>query len=571
MAFDESLSLPTPARLDKRVGVSSPVKEVLDPWGEGPTETLSQFSPISLPNLHQPSPSWHSSELDRQNSFNSGLGWDNLHTPGLSTSDVYRDSFQHIDHSALPAIQKKSESNSSFDCLYSGPAVDFEAEIIEAKLNQRAMVFTEAIQEPTKTQNHPHQPKEFDWTDYKTKEMISFQVRDIPFIVEALITKIDINAQYETILAPANGLFLCARYAHHLQAPNLFDGLLTLSIHTIHNIVKEKQHDIINLSFWLTNCSQLLYYLKKDHGLCVATIEQQVLIPEILYDAYSGVVQGIQDQLARLLKSCMLEHDIIPGLDSVQFKENVKEKHTARPSSPRQIPYSPRTLITILDSLLNVLKNYLVPSAIIQRALSQVYAFISASLFNTVLENRRFCCRIKALQLRMNLSSLEEWARSNIQNPTLATTHLKSLVQLLELLQCASQLNTVGNFTDTIRAWDHLTASQANRALSQYYYEVDEPSLNPAILSLCNSWAARNPSMEISNLALEPLPAILDNQSKPKLKHSSSTLKNPHHMLPFGPPTQAEMSTWWEDYSPFLPFHIHQNLHSETAISPDSP
>ncbi|KAI0223137.1 hypothetical protein L0F63_005556, partial [Massospora cicadina] len=426
------------------------------------------------------------------------------------------------------------------DALYSGPAVDYEAELMESRLQQRAHVYNNATWEVTKTQPHPLQPKEFSWSECLDDQMIPFQVRDLPSIVETLVTCVPCSPSYEALLVPSNGILLLARYAHSVQAPGLFDDLLNLAIRTIHAVVKERATDFTLLSFWLTNCAQLLYYLKKDHSLCVASIEQQVILPEVIYDAYSAVVLGTQAKLEGLLVPCMLEHDIIPGLDQVQFKDRKKAqiKGPARPSSPRQMPYSPRTLITLLDSLNHLFCTFQVHPAIVQRILAQIYWFVSTSLFNRVLDERRYCCRAKALQLRMNLSSLEHWARANFPSPGAALVHLSSLVQLLELLQCATHLLTVASFTETVKSWTRLTIGQANYALNQYFYEVEEPAIHPAILSLASSWASHDPNTLMPEFARDvPNPAGLHYKPSklPGETCRANVFKNPSHMLAFGP------------------------------------
>ena len=48
------------------------------------------------------------------------------------------------------------------------------------------------------------------------------------------------------------------------------------------------------LSFWISNCTLLLYYLKKDAGLAIATVEYQLRISELLHEIYVLLVKDAQ-------------------------------------------------------------------------------------------------------------------------------------------------------------------------------------------------------------------------------------------------------------------------------------
>ncbi|KAJ9056010.1 hypothetical protein DSO57_1030030 [Entomophthora muscae] len=557
------ISLPTPAKLGKRIIDVTPSASDIDPWGE-PDKSIT-FSSSGL--IDASVLSWPGEQLSQPKEIknkNSDNGW----VPNEITHDLYHGPGNPDDELIFTGDLTNKNSLGWGEALYSGPSADYEAEMMESRLQQRAHVYTNTHNTTTKTQPHRFQPKEFSWTECLEDQMIPFQAHDIPSIVETLVTRVPCNSSYETLFVPSNGILLLVRYAHSLQAPSLFDGLINLSIHTIHNIIKEKSHDVILLSFWLTNCTQLLYYLKKDHGLCIATIEQQVILPEIIYDAYSAIVHGTQEKLRKSLVTCMLDHDIIPGLDQVQFKDKKKTptKGPTRPLSPRQMPYSPRTLITTLDSLNHVFRMYMVHQSIVQRIMSQIYLFLSSSLFNMVLEERHYCCRAKALQLRMNLSSLENWARTNIPLPGAALRHFSPLMQLLELLQCATQLRTVASFAETIKSWTSLTIAQGSFVLTNYFYEVDEPPINSAILSLTSASASRYPDAPMPELAQKLADASSPNRKplkltkQPRTNNIDAVLKNTSHMLAFGPPSQAEMALWWDDYVPFLTPDVRQLL-----------
>ena len=77
-------------------------------------------------------------------------------------------------------------------------------------------------------------------------------------------------------------------------------------------------------------------------------------------------------------------------------------------SSPRQsTQMSPRSITTLLSSTLFVLQTYEVHPSIVVQAIAQCFYYVAAELFNRILQAKKLLCRSKALQVRMNLCSLE--------------------------------------------------------------------------------------------------------------------------------------------------------------------
>lgn len=296
----------------------------------------------------------------------------------------------------------------------------------------------------------------------------------------------------------------------------------------------------------MANLSQLLYYLKKDTGLVVATAEQQLEISELVSETYVLLVTDSEKRIEKILEASMLDHDLI-GADPVDFADDWQRFFRRRGSSRRpssmasvattatsstmeqtqsmsqraqeihqddsssiqqhsidltgQAPtspmnslssfmsstsvaspsfttLSPHSITSLLSSILYVLQSYEVHPAIIMQAIAQFFHFMSCEIFNRILTNKKFMCRSKALQIRMNLSIIEDWVRE--QHPYLPlhlTSYFDPLIQLVQLLQCVSQLNELSTFVGTTTGFELLNPLQIRRCLLNYRYEVDEPRL----------------------------------------------------------------------------------------------
>ena len=259
----------------------------------------------------------------------------------------------------------------------------------------------------------------------------------------------------------------------------------------------------------MTNITRLLYYLKKDAELVVATAEYQLRLSELISETYNYMVNDIGKRITQVLEPAMLEHDPIAGMmEEVNFVddwqrffrrsatnrrsisgEDMQRSNSSmsQMSSPAAvvIHMSPKNITQLFQSTYYVLQSYEVHSTIIIQALAQFFHFLSCELFNHILSNKKYLCRSKAVQVRMNLSVIEEWIRNN-NLPSSLITYLDPSIQLVQLLQCLSQLDTLDSFQMTIKGFTSINALQIRRCVVNYRYETNEPRLPEEIEKLVN-------------------------------------------------------------------------------------
>ncbi|CAO3599301.1 unnamed protein product [Absidia cylindrospora] len=392
----------------------------------------------------------------------------------------------------------------------------------------------------------------FVWNRCLPDQMFVFAEDDIDHILQITISGLHLPMKTrQEIWVPSNVLFLCARFAHYFSGRELLTGILGRAITMIASVLHKNKGDIHTTAFWMANLSQLLYYLKKDTGLVVATAEQQLEISELVSETYVLLVTDSEKRIEKILEASMMDHDLI-GADPVDFaddwqrffrrrgssrrpssmtsmattmssysnmestpsitqraQELYQDDHqsvqqqrqhsmdhintqlptspmstlssfmsSTSPSSPSCTTLSPHSITSLLSSILYVLQSYEVHPAIIVQAIAQFFHFMSCEIFNRILTNKKLLCRSKALQIRMNLSIIEDWVRE--QQPYLPihlTSYFDPLIQLLQLLQCVSQLNELATFVGTTTGFELLNPLQIRRCVLNYRYEVDEPRL----------------------------------------------------------------------------------------------
>lgn len=355
---------------------------------------------------------------------------------------------------------------------------------------------------------------EFVWDQCLPDQMFVFSSQHIPHIIGTVVTTMRPLHAKDQKSVPANVFFLCSRFAFYFSTPDLLEDLLKGGLRAISDCVKAHHSDGKYLAFWLANCSQLLYYLKKDTGLVGATVEFQLSLSELIHEIYQLLVRDTQVRLTPELELCILDCDSIPGLsDESKFKEkrksffsfglgedednlssgrsslrkklSLRRRPTNAPSLSRKRYASPDLITDIFSKTLAMLQLYNVHPMLIHHILNQLVYFVTAELFNRILDTRKYCSRTRAMQIRMNVTVLEDWIRRNSSSPIVSnlTFHFKPLLHLLQLLQCFSAHRSLGEFLETLQTLDTLTPLQIQLVAETYRYESDEEPVPDEVIA----------------------------------------------------------------------------------------
>lgn len=349
--------------------------------------------------------------------------------------------------------------------------------------------------------------QEFIWDKCLPDQMFVFQEHDLDRMLDVIITNMLPQRSPSQKPVPANVLYLSARYAHYHASPDLLSRLLNAAMDKINDVIELHQWDMTILAFWLSNATLLLHYLKKDTGLQVSTVDFQLHISELINEIFILILRDAERRMDKVLDSAMLDHETIPGFEDVHFQNEwrlFKKKKSPdpaaggralRPPSPKQrAKPSPRNITSLLSSTLFVLDLYDIHSVITAQVLGQLFYWLGAELFNRIMSNRKYLARTKAMQIRLNVSTLEDWARTNNREPehyeggSLTTTgesvadaarkHLAPVVQLLQWLQCFSSLgDDFEALKSTLQQLPRLTPQQQLHASKNYRPEVGEKGL----------------------------------------------------------------------------------------------
>ncbi|KAE8141065.1 hypothetical protein BDV38DRAFT_238584 [Aspergillus pseudotamarii] len=455
-----------------------------------------------------------------------------------------------LDHGASPDI-KSSSGGTAFDFAQPGSEISeylhengyhfgptvieddfydaglahgrFEEELAETEMKRRMMMEESAINlevdlsslgldekydQALDEEELEEEQQEFVWDRCLNDQMFVFQESELERILDIIITNMTPQRSPSQKPVPANLLFLSARYAHYHASPELLAKLLVSATDKINDVVERHQWDMTILAFWMSNATLLLHYLKKDGGLVEATVEFQLHLAELINEIFILIIRDAERRMNKVLDEAMLDHETIPGLEDVHFQNEWKlfrskskakapepaEKRFRPPSPRRRAQVSPRNITSLLSSTLFVLDLYDVHSVIITQILSQLLYWLGAEIFNRIMTTKRYLARTKAMQIRMNVSTLEDWARNNNRQPEhyengsmtstgestmdAARRHLAPVIQLLQWLQCFSSLgDDFESLVTTLLQLQQLTPAQLLHAVKSYRPEVGEKGL----------------------------------------------------------------------------------------------
>ncbi|KAH7156985.1 hypothetical protein EDB81DRAFT_840912 [Dactylonectria macrodidyma] len=395
----------------------------------------------------------------------------------------------------------------------------FEEEMAENEMRRRLMMESARDLEvdlgnvgmddqPEPVDEFEEEQQEFDWSRCLHDQMFVFQEHELDRILDIIITKMTPQRSPSQKPVPANMIFLSARYAHYHSSPELLERLLVSAMDYINDVVERFQWDMTILAFWISNATLLLHYLKKDAGLLEATSEFQAQLAELINEIFILIVRDAERRLDKVLDVAMLDHETIPGFEDITFqnewklfkrKAQVKEEPIEkrfRPPSPKQrAKPAPRNVTSLLSSTLFVLDLYDIHSVITTQIISQLLYWIGAELFNRIMSNRKYLARTKAMQIRMNISILEDWARTNNRQAEhfeggenrssgettmeAARRHLAPVIQLLQWLQCFSSLDAddLEALVGTLQQLKRLSPQQLMHTANHYRSEVGEKGL----------------------------------------------------------------------------------------------
>ncbi|XP_056428305.1 unconventional myosin-Va-like [Hyla sarda] len=299
------------------------------------------------------------------------------------------------------------------------------------------------VDEPIRPLNIPRKEKDF-------QGMLEYKREDEPKLIKNLILDLKPRGVAVNLIPglPAYILFMCVRHADYLNDDQKVRSLLTSTINGIKKILKKRGDDFETVSFWLSNTCRFLHCLKQYSGEeafmkhnstrqnehCLTNFdlaEYRQVLSDLAIQIYQHLVRVLENILQPMIVSGMLEHETIQGVSGV--KPTGLRKRTS--SIADEGTYTLDSIVRQLNTFHSIMCQHGTDPELIKQVVRQMFYIIGAVTLNNLLLRKDMCSWSKGMQIRYNVSQLEEWLRDkNLMNSGAKET-LEPLIQAAQLLQ----------------------------------------------------------------------------------------------------------------------------------------
>ncbi|XP_039606325.1 unconventional myosin-Vb isoform X1 [Polypterus senegalus] len=329
----------------------------------------------------------------------------------------------------------------------------------EKKLKKQLRIYMKKVQElevnqvtvqperprPELTRQATVQRKEKDF-----EGMLEYHKEDEPLLVKNLISDMKPQMVSATVpCLPAYILFMCIRHADYINDDQKVHSLFNATINGIKRVLKKHNDDVEMTSFWLANTSRLLHCLKqysgdeafmtqntaKQNEHCLKNFdlsEYRQVLSDLSIQIYQQLIRVAEGTLQPMIVSAMLESESIQSLSGVK-PMGYRKRSSSMVDGDNC--YSLEAVIRQLNAFYNTMCDHGLDPEIIQQVFKQLFYLINAITLNNLLLRKDMCSWSTGMQLRYNISQLEEWIRGKNLHQSGATSTLEPLIQAAQLLQ----------------------------------------------------------------------------------------------------------------------------------------
>uniref|UniRef100_A0A673ZTY4 Myosin VB n=1 Tax=Salmo trutta TaxID=8032 RepID=A0A673ZTY4_SALTR len=327
----------------------------------------------------------------------------------------------------------------------------------ERKLKKQLRIYMkkvpelEASSQPTKAKPQLTRQVTVQRREKDFEGMLEYYKEDEALLVKTLITDMKPHAVSATVpCLPAYILFMCIRHADYINDDQKVHSLLTSTINAIKKVLKKNNNDFEMTSFWLANTSRLLHCLKqysgdeafmtqntsKQNEHCLKNFdlaEYRQVLSDLSIQIYQQLIKVAEHMMQPMIVSAMLESESIPSLAGVKpmgYRNRSSSMDGEGPGS-----YTLEALIKQLGQFHSVMGEHGLDPEIAGQVVRQLFYSINAVTLNNLLLRKDVCSWSTGMQLRYNISQMEEWLRGKNLHQSGAVVNIEPVIQAAQLLQ----------------------------------------------------------------------------------------------------------------------------------------
>ncbi|XP_036399627.1 unconventional myosin-Vc isoform X2 [Megalops cyprinoides] len=247
----------------------------------------------------------------------------------------------------------------------------------------------------------------------------------------------------------AHILFMCIRHADYLNDDKKLKSLMNSIIGGIKQVVKDHQDDFEMLSFWLSNTYHMLNCLKQYSGEeefmkhnaprqnknCLQNFdlsEHRQIFSDLAIRIYQQFVTVMEKTLIPMIVPGMLEHESLQGISSMK-PTGLRKRSTSFLDDAET--YTISSILQQLSSFHSTMSQHGTDPELIKQAVKQQFFLVGAATLNNILLRKDMCSCRKGMQIRCNISYLEEWLKDKNMQHSNAIDTMEPLSQAAWLLQ----------------------------------------------------------------------------------------------------------------------------------------
>uniref|UniRef100_A0AC11E835 Myosin VB n=2 Tax=Caprinae TaxID=9963 RepID=A0AC11E835_SHEEP len=280
--------------------------------------------------------------------------------------------------------------------------------------------------------------------------MLEYHKEDEALLIRNLVTELKPQTLAGAVpCLPAYILYMCIRHADYVNDDLKVHALLTSTINGIKKVLKKHNEDFEMTSFWLSNTCRLLHCLKQysgDEGFmtqntakqnehCLKNFdltEYRQVLSDLSIQIYQQLIKIAEGLLQPMIVSAMLENESIQGLSGVK-PTGYRKRTSSMPEGDNS--YCLEAIIRQMNSFHTVMCDQGLDPEIILQVFRQLFYMINAVTLNNLLLRKDVCSWSTGMQLRYNISQLEEWLRGRNLHQSGAVETMEPLIQAAQLLQ----------------------------------------------------------------------------------------------------------------------------------------
>ncbi|XP_070635132.1 unconventional myosin-Vb isoform X1 [Bos indicus] len=280
--------------------------------------------------------------------------------------------------------------------------------------------------------------------------MLEYHKEDEALLIRNLVTELKPQVLAGAVpCLPAYILYMCLRHADYVNDDLKVHSLLTSTINGIKKVLKKHNEDFEMTSFWLSNTCRLLHCLKQysgDEGFmtqntakqnehCLKNFdltEYRQVLSDLSIQIYQQLIKIAEGLLQPMIVSAMLENESIQGLSGVK-PTGYRKRTSSMPEGDNS--YCLEAIIRQMNSFHTVMCDQGLDPEIILQVFRQIFYMINAVTLNNLLLRKDVCSWSTGMQLRYNISQLEEWLRGRNLHQSGAVETMEPLIQAAQLLQ----------------------------------------------------------------------------------------------------------------------------------------